>query len=102
MASLLVGMQTLRVNPLRTVLSTLGIIIGVGALVAVLAVGDGVEQLTRDQIERTSALQLVRVSSRTTERLDGVRTQLTDYPVLTAAHAAELAARLQRQAVVEL
>jgi putative ABC transport system permease protein len=31
-----VGFDTLRINPLRTVLSTLGVIIGVGALVAVL------------------------------------------------------------------
>ena len=34
-----VGLDTLRANPLRTSLSTLGVVIGVASLVAVLAVG---------------------------------------------------------------
>ncbi|HMA41751.1 MAG TPA: ABC transporter permease [Gemmatimonadales bacterium] len=50
-ASSLVGLHGLRGNPLRTGLSTLGIVIGVAALVAVLAVGDGVERYARRQIE---------------------------------------------------
>jgi putative ABC transport system permease protein len=39
--ALATGVRTLGANPLRTILSTLGIIIGVAALVAVLSVGDG-------------------------------------------------------------
>ncbi len=42
-----VGLHSLLANPLRTILATLGIIIGVASLVAVLAVGDGVEQYAR-------------------------------------------------------
>ena len=47
--SLRVGFETLRANPLRTILSTLGIIIGVAALVSVLSVGDGMERLARSR-----------------------------------------------------
>ena len=50
-ASSLVGLHGLRGNPTRTGLSALGIVIGVAALVAVLAVGDGVERYARRQIE---------------------------------------------------
>ena len=41
LASLKVGVETLRANPLRTLLSTLGVIMGVAALVSVLSLGDG-------------------------------------------------------------
>lgn len=66
-----VGFETLRANPLRTILSTLGVIIGVSALVAVLSVGDGLERSVRTQIEQTSDLQAVSVASRTREEIDG-------------------------------
>ena len=41
--SILVGFAALRTNLLRTTLSALGVIIGVGAMVSVLSLGDGVE-----------------------------------------------------------
>lgn len=44
------GLHGSRVNPLRTGLSTLGIVIGVAAPVAVLAVGGGVERYARRQM----------------------------------------------------
>jgi putative ABC transport system permease protein len=66
-----VGFDTLRVNPLRTILSTLGIIIGVSALVAVLSVGDGMERSVRAEIEETTDLQEVAVRARTSEEVDG-------------------------------
>jgi len=37
-----VGADSLRSNPLRTVLATTGVIIGVGSLVAAFAITDGV------------------------------------------------------------
>jgi putative ABC transport system permease protein len=66
-----VGFDTLRVNPLRTILSTLGVIIGVSALVAVLSVGDGMERSVRAQIEETTDLQAILVRARTMEEVDG-------------------------------
>src|SRR5688572_30594314 len=66
-----VGFDTLRANPLRTILSTLGVIIGVSALVAVLSVGDGMERSVRAQIEQTTDFQAIQVRARTTEEIDG-------------------------------
>jgi putative ABC transport system permease protein len=62
--SVSVGFETLRTNPLRTILSTLGIVIGVAALVSVLSVGDGMKRLARDQIGRTTDLQRIALTPR--------------------------------------
>ncbi len=69
--SLKVGVEALRANPLRTVLSTLGVVMGVGAMVSVLALGDGVEEFAREQIARTTDLLTVAVSPRTSDQVDG-------------------------------
>ena len=61
-SSLRIGFDTLRANPLRTMLSTLGIIMGVGSLVSVLSLGDGVEKFARRQIDRTTDLQMISVA----------------------------------------
>jgi len=45
--SIHIGLQTLRANPIRTLLSTLGIVMGAASLVGVLSVGDGAEQFAR-------------------------------------------------------
>jgi putative ABC transport system permease protein len=71
-SSVRVGFQTLRVNPLRTVLSTLGVIMGVASLVAVLALGDGMERFAREQIARTTSLQAIVVTPRSGRTVDGV------------------------------
>src|SRR5262245_56533372 len=69
--SLSVGFETLRANPLRTILSTLGIVIGVAALVSVLSVGDGMERLARREIGRTTDLQRIAIASRLVRIVDG-------------------------------
>jgi len=69
---MIIGLQALRVNPLRTLLSTLGVIMGVGALVSVLAMGDGVERFSRDMMARTTDLLAVSIQPVTSRRMDGV------------------------------
>jgi putative ABC transport system permease protein len=86
-ASLRVGLASLALNPLRTALSTLGIVVGTAALVAVLALGDGVERFARRQIERTTDLQAIVVTPRTARVMDGQRIPRMDYPVFTSADA---------------
>ena len=83
--SLRIGLAALALNPLRTALSTLGIIVGTAALVAVLALGDGVERYVRRQIERTTDLQAIVVTPRTANIVDGQRIPRSDYPVFTVA-----------------
>ena len=82
-----IGIDALRVNPLRTVLSTLGVIIGVASLVAVLSLGDGMERMARAEIDRTTDVQVVSIASRTTQTVDGQLYPVRDYPVFTLADA---------------
>jgi len=92
--SVAAALGTLRANPLLTALSTLGMIIGVAALVAILALGDGMEQFAREQIESTTDLQAISVQTQTTERLGDVLIRRTDPPVLTPADARGLETRI--------
>src|SRR5688500_11961312 len=90
-ASVRVGVAALRVNPLRTALSALGMIIGVGAMISVLSLSDGVEQAMRGQLERDGRMQTVVVSSRTDDVIDGQAIPRTDYAVFSVADARALA-----------
>src|SRR3954469_20962659 len=90
LASLRVGVDTLRANPLRTILSTLGIIMGAGALVSVLSLGDGVEHYARRQIERTTDLQTISVSAQRFRDVDGIQFENSNVPVFTIAESDSL------------
>ena len=100
--SITVAFQTLRANPLHTLLSTLGIVIGVAALVAILSLGDGMEAFARRQIEQTTDLQTILVSSRTTEQIDGVVVRRAAYPEFTVADLQTLEQQIADQALVAL
>jgi putative ABC transport system permease protein len=84
-----VGLEALRTNPLRTLLSTLGVVIGVASLVAVLSLGDGMERFGLERI-RGEGMQVVSVQPIESEFVDGVSVPRDSVPVLTAADAAEL------------
>jgi len=97
-----VGMDALRVNPLRTALSTLGVIIGVASLVAVLSLGDGMERMARAEVERTTDVQTVSVTSKTTETVDGQTLPVREYPVFTLADATAARDEIDRAIGVSL
>jgi len=101
LSSVTIGIETLRSNPLGTILSTLGVIIGVASLVTVLALGDGMERLGRQEIERTPDVQIVSVSPELTEEIDGRTLPRNAYPVFTATEGTE-AAVLPRAASASL
>ncbi len=84
-SSIAVGFQALRVNPLRTLLSTLGVIMGVGSMVSVLSMGDGVEKYARDAVSRTTDLQAVSVSPIAMQRIDGIFVRRPDVVQFTLA-----------------
>ena len=92
--SISVGFETLRANPLRTILSTLGIVIGVGALVSVLSVGDGMERLAREQIGRTTDLQRISVTPRLFRIIDGAPFPVSNPLKFTLAEAAAVRERV--------
>ena len=100
--SIFVGFETLRANPLRTILSTLGIVIGVAALVAVLSVGDGMERFARDQIGRTTDLQQLIVSPITVRIVDGTPVAVPKPTSLTVDDGVMLRAALGNSAKVNV
>ncbi len=65
--------HALRAKPLHTILSLLGIIIGVGALISILALGDGMEKFGRDQIANTTDLNSIQISPNNSILVDGMR-----------------------------
>jgi putative ABC transport system permease protein len=94
-SSLVVGLDALRANPLRTLLSTLGVVMGVAAMVSVLSMGDGVERFARQEIERTTDLLGVSIASRSSRTVDGLQLPLKDAIRFRAADAAALAAAVE-------
>jgi putative ABC transport system permease protein len=90
-ATVRVALDTLRANPLRTLLSTLGIVMGAASLAAVLALGDGAQRFARQRLE-LEGMQTIAIAARTADQLDGIRVPRTDYPTFTPDDAADLAA----------
>ena len=101
-SSLRVGFDTLRANPLRTLLSTLGIIMGVAALVAVLSLGDGMQQYAREQISRTTDLLTVTVTPSMYRTVDGQRFPRSDVVALTREEADAVAGAVGEAGVVTM
>jgi putative ABC transport system permease protein len=80
-ATIRVALNALRVNLLRSVLTMLGIIIGVAAVITMLAVGSGAEARIKDQIQSLgSNLMIITAGARTA---NGVRIGTGVTPDLT-------------------
>ncbi|HEX6576273.1 MAG TPA: ABC transporter permease [Gemmatimonadaceae bacterium] len=92
--SIKTGFAALRVNPLRTTLSALGVIIGVGAMVSVLSLSDGVETAVRDQLSKDGRLQSLGLSAVDEDIIDGQRIERTNVISFTVADARSLAAAI--------
>ncbi len=101
-SSLSVGLEALRANPLRTLLSTLGVVMGVAAMVSVLSMGDGVEAFARQQIEETTDLLGITVAPRTTANVDGQFVRRLDAISFTRADAESLFAAVEGEAKVAM
>ena len=87
LTSVVAGMDGLRGNLLRTLLSALGVLIGVASLVGVLSLGDGMERYVRDSLGR-QAVQVVKVIPRTTRNVDGRRVAVRQPVVFTPRNTA--------------
>jgi putative ABC transport system permease protein len=97
-----ISADTLRCSPLRTFLSTLGIVIGVASLVTILSLADGMERFIRSQIGASTDLQLIRVSARTSQQLDDTTIPRADTVHLNQQIARSLAHALGDSSVVGL
>ncbi len=88
-ATLRIALNALRVNKLRSALTMLGVIIGVAAVITMLAVGAGAEARIQEQIKSLgSNLMIVTAGARTAS---GVRRSTGTTPSLTEDDAAAIA-----------
>jgi len=85
LASLRIALRALMVNKMRSTLTMLGIIIGVGAVIAMIAVGSGAKQRIADQIASMGSNLLMVMSGSSTS--GGIRFGSGTVPTLTVDDA---------------
>ena len=61
MECIILGIANLRRNPLRSSLTILGIIVGVGSVVSMVSVGDGSSAMVLREIERTGGTTIIEI-----------------------------------------
>lgn len=79
--SLLIAIRALRVNKMRALLTMLGIIIGIAAVIAMVAVGSGASKMISDQIASIGSNLLLVIPGSTTS--GGLRSGSGGTPTLT-------------------
>jgi putative ABC transport system permease protein len=82
-SAVLYAIENIRTNFFHTLLSVVGITIGVSALIIILSMIDGLELYAEDQISSTTSVKVVEVSSVTTLSVDGVSVPKENPVVLT-------------------
>ena len=85
LASIRIALRALMVNKMRSALTMLGIIIGVGAVIAMVAVGSGAKRRIADQIASMGSNLLIVLSGSSTS--GGLRFGSGTVPTLTADDA---------------
>jgi putative ABC transport system permease protein len=94
-----VSLMALRRNPMRTVLTMLGVIIGVGCVVAMVAIGQGASAAIRSQIGSLGTNMLIIFSG--SRSSGGVRHGMGSVQTLTVDDAAAIARECPSVAIAE-
>lgn len=68
---IILGITSLRRNPLRSSLTILGIIVGVGSVVSMVSVGDGSRAMVLREIERTGGTKIIEIYKDDWDRQSG-------------------------------
>jgi putative ABC transport system permease protein len=80
--SFLLAFQNIRTRFFQTLLSVLGLVIGVAALVAILSLIDGMEEFAKEQISTTSSLNAVAVHSSSSKNMNGVSVRKDTFAII--------------------
>jgi putative ABC transport system permease protein len=92
------ALQNIRNRFFHTVLSILGIVIGVAALVAILSLIDGLEQYAQEQITKTTSLKAITVFPNPYKSVNDVQVRKEDYGYFTDGSFARLRSSLTKPA----
>lgn len=81
-SSFLLALHNIRSHFFHTLLSVLGIVIGVAALVAILSLIDGMEDFANKQITETTSLKAIIIKSDAYERVNTIRVRKDSFAIL--------------------
>lgn len=95
--SFLLAFQNIRSNLFHTFLSVLGIVIGVGALVSILSLIDGMEEYARNQITQTSSLNAIIIQIKAHKNVNGISLRKDTVSVIEYKRLKDLQKSLSRQ-----
>lgn len=90
--------QNIRTRLFHTLLSILGIVIGVAALVMVLSLIDGLEEYAQEQLTKTTDFKAVIIGTRTSKRINNISLAKSDYAYLDYETMNSLAASVPKPA----
>lgn len=96
--SFLLALQNIRSNFLHTVLSVLGIVIGVAALVSILSLIDGMEEYAREQITQTTSVNAIIIQTNIHRDVNGVKLRKDTFAVIDYEHFSALRSALTKPA----
>lgn len=88
------AISTIRSRFFHTVLSVLGIVIGVASLVGILSLIDGMEQYANEQISKTTSLKSIAIYNKPDKEVNGIRVRKDTYPLLSYQQVSQLQASL--------
>lgn len=96
MQSFLLAFQNIRSNLFHTFLSVLGIVIGVGALVSILSLIDGMEEFARGQITQTTSLNAIIIQTKAHRTVNGISLRKDTFSVIDYQHLKDLERSLSK------
>lgn len=99
-SSFVLALANIRSNFFHTLLSVLGIVIGVGALVSILSLIEGMEQFARAQVSQTTNVNAVVIRSTTHKTINNVRVAKDSISLLSYPETHELWSSLAHPAKV--
>jgi putative ABC transport system permease protein len=102
LVSFATALQNIRSHFFHTVLSILGIVIGVAALVAILSLIDGMEQYAQEQITKTTSLKASLVQTNAYKSVNEVQVRKADFRFFTPGSFATMRASLSKPATAYL
>ncbi|HZY78987.1 MAG TPA: FtsX-like permease family protein [Cyclobacteriaceae bacterium] len=90
LSSFLLAFHNIRSHFFHTLLSVLGIVIGVAALVSILSLIDGMEDFAKKQITETTSLNSITINPNAYKKVNGVRIRKDTFAILKYDDYSEL------------